>query len=459
MCAAMSAREKKEDLLSSWKEIAAYLDCDERTCRRWEKRYGLPVYRIDPDSKARVYSYKDELDKWLRERINSNSHPQKQITRRFRLNKKTYLFLFLILFGIVSIVFVSLKALKIPNPADFRIENSKLIILNEKGKELWRYDTGIKDLIDENEYRLHFQIRRKNSNPPYKILLPFLIIEDINQDGKREVLFCTHTQDRYGGGVLFCFNHKGNLLWDFKAGRRIKFGQRNYSSDFYILGFMTNDMDNDGRHEIVLISNVVGFFPAKLSVLNAEGKILGEYWNSGQFSDLALTDINADGKKEIIVSGINNEYGKACLIVFDSALVSGSSPQNDPEYICEELEGGSEKYYILFPRTEIDIIESIVNKIMEIAILNDERIMVTTDISVIIYIFNFNLQVEEVRLSHPFKQKYKTYQLEGKFNKELNEEAYKMDLMSGLLYYDGKKWTSQHSLSNPWNITKIQQNN
>ena len=453
MYASMSAREKKENLLSSWKEIAAYLDCNERTCRRWEKRYGLPVCRIDLTSKTRVYSYKEELDKWLRERFNSKSVSQSRITRHFRLNKKIYLFLFIILFGIASIAFVVIKTSKISTPADFRIENSKLIILDQKGKELWRYDTEIKNLLDENEYRSHFQIRRRNVNPPFDMLLPYLIIEDINQDGKKEVLFCTHTQDRYGGGFLFCFGHKGDLLWRFKAGRKIKFGQKNYSSDFWIRGFITNDFDHDGRHGIVLISNAVGFFPTQLVFLNAEGKILGEYWNSGQFSGLILKDINADGKKEIIVPGINNEYGKACLLVFDSTLVNGSSPQNNPEFICEELEAGSEIYYILFPRTEVDLIEYPLNSITEIALLDDEKILVTTDISAIIYIFNYDLQPEEVRLSHTFKKKYKTLQLEGIIEKELNEQECKKTLMNGILYYDGEKWTYRHAMSNPWEVS------
>ena len=31
--------------LESWKEIAAYLNRDERTARRWEKEEGLPIHR------------------------------------------------------------------------------------------------------------------------------------------------------------------------------------------------------------------------------------------------------------------------------------------------------------------------------------------------------------------------------------------------------------------------------
>jgi len=438
---------KKENLLASWKEIASYLDRNISTCRRWEKTHGLPVYRIDEKSKSSVFAYKDEIDKWLEDKLNKVAH-QRNYLSKIKWQKSLYFIGPTI--AVLTILFFIVLPYD-PQPADFKIQNSKLIILNENGKELWQYDTGIKNFIDENEYRSHFQIRRKNPNLPFDVLLPFLIIEDINQDGKREVLFCTHTQDRYGGGVLFCFNHKGDQLWDFKAGRKIKFGQRNYSSDFWIRGFLTDDLDNDGRHEIVLISNVVGFFPAQLVILDTEGEILGEYWNSGQFSDLALKDMNGDGRKEIIVATMNNEHGKASLIIFDSTSVNGSSPQNNPKYTCEELETGSQICYILFPRTEVDSIEHPQDNITEIDILDDDRIMVITKISTIIYIFNHDLRLEEARLSHTFKQKYKTYQLEGKIEKELNEEACRRDLMNGLLYYDGKNWTSQYAMSNPWN--------
>ncbi len=50
--------------LESWKEIAAYLNRDERTARRWEKEEGLPVRRHQHGSRASVYTYASELDAW-----------------------------------------------------------------------------------------------------------------------------------------------------------------------------------------------------------------------------------------------------------------------------------------------------------------------------------------------------------------------------------------------------------
>jgi len=51
--------------LGSWKEIAAFFDCDERTVRRWEKERGLPVHRTPGAAGGKVFAYADELSAWL----------------------------------------------------------------------------------------------------------------------------------------------------------------------------------------------------------------------------------------------------------------------------------------------------------------------------------------------------------------------------------------------------------
>jgi Tol biopolymer transport system component len=51
--------------LESWKEIAAYLNREVRTARRWEKERGLPVYRI-PGKRSGVYALAPEIDAWLK---------------------------------------------------------------------------------------------------------------------------------------------------------------------------------------------------------------------------------------------------------------------------------------------------------------------------------------------------------------------------------------------------------
>jgi Tol biopolymer transport system component len=51
--------------LDSWKQIAAYLNRDVRTVRRWEKDRGLPVRRL-PGTRPGVYALATEIDDWLK---------------------------------------------------------------------------------------------------------------------------------------------------------------------------------------------------------------------------------------------------------------------------------------------------------------------------------------------------------------------------------------------------------
>ena len=61
--AQQSSSPTHRDRLDSWKEIAAYLNCSERTVRRWEQE-GLPVHRHPHKKKAGIYASKAEIDVW-----------------------------------------------------------------------------------------------------------------------------------------------------------------------------------------------------------------------------------------------------------------------------------------------------------------------------------------------------------------------------------------------------------
>jgi Tol biopolymer transport system component len=50
--------------LESWKEIAAYLQRDAKTARKWEKEEGLPIHRHSHKSRSSVYAYSSEIDTW-----------------------------------------------------------------------------------------------------------------------------------------------------------------------------------------------------------------------------------------------------------------------------------------------------------------------------------------------------------------------------------------------------------
>jgi len=83
----VSPEHATEDLLDSWKEIAAYLKRDISTVQRWEKREGLPIHRHIHDKLGSVFGFKSELDIWSKTRavaIRSSKASTKPQQRRIR---------------------------------------------------------------------------------------------------------------------------------------------------------------------------------------------------------------------------------------------------------------------------------------------------------------------------------------------------------------------------------------
>jgi tetratricopeptide (TPR) repeat protein len=56
---------RPQQKLVSWKSIASYFECDERTAKRWERERGLPVHRAPGGKRSAVFAYSWELDSWL----------------------------------------------------------------------------------------------------------------------------------------------------------------------------------------------------------------------------------------------------------------------------------------------------------------------------------------------------------------------------------------------------------
>lgn len=55
----------QNELLNSWKEIAAYLNRGVRTVQRWETDLGLPVRRPRGMSRSAVIAMRPDIDAWL----------------------------------------------------------------------------------------------------------------------------------------------------------------------------------------------------------------------------------------------------------------------------------------------------------------------------------------------------------------------------------------------------------
>lgn len=153
---------QKKEILDSWKEIASYLRRSERTCRRWEKEFGLPIYRMDGSPRASVFAYKEELARWLDEMLHEEKIPSR---KDFLLSRKN-------LFIILGLAIISLSILAVV---------------------LWRLlprEKGVSPLSDKPSLAiLHFKNNTGDESLDYwKRALCDLLISDLSQSRYLTVL-------------------------------------------------------------------------------------------------------------------------------------------------------------------------------------------------------------------------------------------------------------------------------
>ncbi len=416
----------------SWKEIACYLDRHITTCQRWEIKFGLPVHRLDESPRARVFAYKVEIDIWLNERE--------------RKRKKSFKSISILILISITIALLLIALIMPPSrAADFKIQGSKLIILDERQREMWTYETGINDLKNEGAYRTHFQEKRFVNGSNH---LPHIIFKDINGDHHREILF-THQTIYSEEDILICFDRKGKTLWNYKVGGKKIFGGKTYTDDYKILGFDIVNIDNRGNPEIIMIVNHKSSFPSQVVILNSEGKLVGQYWNSGHLKDFSFIDLDNDGVKEIILSGINEEWNKPCCVILDYSFFDGVSPQTQEYYKCSDVRPHREKYYFLMPINAVDSICSINIGIKQIEINNNTPDEFIKFRSLVTYTFNNKMEHVGIDFSSRFQLDYQKALRNGEIDKNLFQIRSEL-LDEGPSYFDGHVWKPEPTKTQYW---------
>jgi hypothetical protein len=412
------------------------------------KGSGLPIFKLGRE-KGRVYAKREEIDRWIAEksvrRINGKTGLS-VAPEKIRTGSRRIILLSAGVFGLAVIAFAvfGLKAWKSGQgsdiPHDFHIMGSKVIIVNEKNRTLGEYDTGQENLCDEATYRDHFQTKKNFCQGD--VCLPKIMIKDVTGDSRPEILIAQATKNENHDGTLICLDSKANRLWSFNSGRSVTYGGREYPNDFSIRGFGVEDLNHDGRAEILVISNVLHFNPTQIAIVNPDGRLEAEYWNSGQIGDYEFYDYNHDGRMEIFLVGVNNEYKKGVLIVLDPSAIKGGSPQMLSRYRSPGLEPGSEEFYILFPQSEIDLKLAAMASIADLQLLQDGFYLYSHPAE-IVFALNFKMELTFASASTAFEALYNQLLAEGKVQAPFSRNRIEAELMRGTLYWNGKEWVDR----------------
>jgi hypothetical protein len=145
-----------EDLLQSWKEIAGHLGRSERTCRRWETEFGLPVHRMDGSIRGSVFAYKSELDRWM-DTILHKENPAQPPKKRFTARWMLPVILALLVVAAVAVILAASRgcSMKPPEASSFTLSIPPVLPVtsNTEDDSLDFSENAQADLIDQGNHK------------------------------------------------------------------------------------------------------------------------------------------------------------------------------------------------------------------------------------------------------------------------------------------------------------------
>lgn len=326
--------------LTSWKEIADHLGVTVRTAQKWENERGLPVRRL-PGPRGMVRASVAELEAWknsgrARASVAAESVSAQPAQHSIAGGRRA---LVLLVLPTVSAVLAAVWLLtRLGAPASYRLEQSQLVISDAAGRVLWRKA---------------FPYPLESAYPMGEVDRRQLVrIIDLDGDGTREILFVQKRPlPRAEGDLLICYAENGSEKWRFVPGRTVRTATQVFRPPFTISSVHVVPMRAGSPPEIVVSASHFPEYPNQVSLLSGSGRPLREYWHSGYLEYIDTADMDADGKREIYLGGVNNARKSATLVVLDPETFQGASQEGLPEYQFQAFPVSNEKARIFFPRT------------------------------------------------------------------------------------------------------------
>jgi hypothetical protein len=313
-------------------------------------------------------------------------------------------------------------------------ENRMLEIYNKDGEKLWQIKYSVQ--IGERE-----SMSQRYSQ-----------VSDLDKDGKNEIITILPLNSQEARGkFLYILDYKGNLILKKEFDENFRFRDQRYFPDFHTDNLLIYEHDGNEKNEIFIF---VGHLhqPCKLIRLDYKGNILGEYWHFGGIPQMILMDLNKDGKKEIVMGGIEDIEHNAALLALDPSRIIGKTESSQTKgfgYKTSEAEIS----YIRFPNPEfVDALNSR-SVIIHINPVNDTILITSYKLAhfqneygqeySLLYYFGLDLKLKSVMVNDVSQSAHLNLIKSGKLPKNFNENKFLENLKNNLEYWNGKEWKKE----------------
>ncbi len=390
-----------DPLLSSWKEIAAFLQVDVKTAQRWEKTRGLPVRRPHGGQRGKVYASRGELEQWLLGAravlaAEEGQTPEPDGIRPWM--RWAGIAVAVVLAG--AGIYASMKLRKAP-AVSLAVEGRTLAGKDARGGTTWAIPLpGEPSRIDQGSPWSHW-LRPMRWRAGEE--LEFVAALRLERDTGAEC-------------ALLSLDAHGNRRWSWAPRIDLAdFDGRPFEPEWCI-GAMVPD-ETAGKERIwVAVVNPLRWASA-LYWLDRDGRATLQFGNAGSILQVIL--VAANPRPRLVIAGVNNAFSRAFIAEIDPDGPAGfSPPSNRPRYRFHQSLPGTAKRYILLPGSELHDADNIPYFRTRDLHVSGENVIVdvyglTFNQSVFNYVFTSDLTPVRARVTSTGIGLHRSYEAKG----------------------------------------------
>jgi hypothetical protein len=331
------------DRLDSWKAIAAYLNRDQRTVRRWEQ-HGLPVRRV-PGNRGRgqsVFAFKSEIDAWLTQADeaptevpppSSEQPPQPPRPAARRVPQPA------LVGGAVALIVATIAVVLVrgwmapPEVMTIDLSSQGVVGRSATGEEVWRYPFP----ADRQHVIQAFGRRTalvRGSRPSAYGLVAYT---ESNSD------------HRAASGELLEFSTTGELRRRFAFDDRLRVGGKLFEPPWAVTTLAVDD--SSGVRRIALASHHYTWYPSPVTILDERWQRVGTFVHAGWVE--ALEWLAPD---RLLIGGFSESNNGGMVALLDPARVNGQGPEAPgSRYDCDECGPDRPVRMAVMPRSEVNL--------------------------------------------------------------------------------------------------------